>query len=424
MKMLRNWYFVQCGAVDTGARKMKFDNELMGQLVQFVSSHEVGHTLGLRHNMGSSSKTPVEKLRDKNWLKVNGHTASIMDYARFNYVAQPEDGIGREELFPHIGDYDKWAIEWGYRWNELDEEQDKKWSNETIIEKIKNPRLWFGGEGNTPDARAQTEDLGDNSMKASDYGLKNLKYIMPHLLEWTKEEGDRYENLVELYGQIMIQFRRYIGHVTKNVGSYYETFKSVEQPGDVYEIAPKATQKEAINWLSKNIFETPTWALDKNILNKIAAPADDAIITLQDATLANLFNTARMSRMVVGSSRDNNAYTLDEMLNDVKKGVWGELANKKVTDMYKRSLQKSYVEKLSGILDQLKSTPTGTLATAIGTVPSLDIKKSDITSIVRGNLVQLQNEIKTAIPSVTDRLTKLHFQDVLERIKDGLKMEK
>lgn len=420
MKILRNWYFVQCAAVDTAARNMKFDNELMGQLIRFVSSHEIGHTLGLRHNMGSSSKTPVEKLRDKNWLKTNGHTASIMDYARFNYVAQPEDSISRENLFPRIGDYDNWAIEWGYRWNDLNDEADKKWSNKIIIDKVKNPRLWFGGEGQTPDARSQTEDLGDNSMKASEYGLRNLKYIMSHLTEWTQEEGDRYENLTELYNQLIVQFKRYINHVTKNVGSYYETFKSVEETGDVYEITPKATQKEAINWLAKNIFETPTWALDKNILNKITAPADDAIITLQDAALANLLNTARMNRMVVASARDNNAYGLDEMLSDVKKAVWSELVTKKPTDMHRRNLQKSYVNKLSDILGQAKAKPAGSITISVGSTTNPDIKNSDIPSIVRGNLVQLQNEIKVAVGITTDRLTKLHLQDVAERIKEAL----
>ena len=243
---------------------------------------------------------------------------------------------------------------------------------------------------------------------------------MSHLTEWTQEEGDRYENLTELYNQLIVQFKRYINHVTKNVGSYYETFKSVEETGDVYEITPKATQKEAINWLAKNIFETPTWALDKNILNKITAPADDAIITLQDAALANLLNTARMNRMVVASARDNNAYGLDEMLSDVKKAVWSELVTKKPTDMHRRNLQKSYVNKLSDILGQAKAKPAGSITISVGSTTNPDIKNSDIPSIVRGNLVQLQNEIKVAVGITTDRLTKLHLQDVAERIKEAL----
>jgi len=219
----------------------------MGNLIRFVSSHEVGHTIGLRHNMGSSNKTPVEKLRDKAWVEANGHTASIMDYARFNYVAQPEDNIGRAGLFPRIGDYDKWAIEWGYKnVNAKDEEDEKKQLNKLFIERYKaNPRIWFGTYelGNAADARTQAEDLGDNAMKASEYGIKNLKRIMPNLAEWTKEESDNYSNLSQMYGQVVGQYQRYMGHVVRNIGGYYETYKSVEQEGNVFEVTPKPCRK-------------------------------------------------------------------------------------------------------------------------------------------------------------------------------------
>jgi ribosomal protein S18 acetylase RimI-like enzyme len=232
MKLVHDWYMIQTAAVDPRARRMKFDDALMGDLIRFVSSHEVGHTLGLRHNMGSSSKTPVEKLRDKAWVEANGHTASIMDYARFNYVAQPEDNITSKGLYPRIGDYDKWAILWGYKYDpELTEEEDKKIMSKLATDSLKNPRLWFGGEGFNFDPRAQTEDLGDNAMKASDYGIKNLKRILPNLPEWTREEADEYDNLEEMYENVIQQFARYMGHVTKNVGGVQETFKSVEQQG-------------------------------------------------------------------------------------------------------------------------------------------------------------------------------------------------
>ncbi len=243
MELLHDWYFVQTAAVDPGARKMKFDDELMGSLIRFVSSHEIGHTLGLRHNMGSSSRTPVEKLRDKAWVEANGHTSSIMDYARFNYVAQPEDSISRVGLFPRIGEYDLWAIEWGYKNipGTKDEEDDKKILNKWVIERLQsNPRLWFGTYefGNTADPRAQREDLSDNAMKASEYGIRNLKRIMANLPQWTREEADRYDNLANMYNKVIAQFQLYMGHVVTNIGGYYETPKSVEQSGDVYEIVP------------------------------------------------------------------------------------------------------------------------------------------------------------------------------------------
>ncbi len=301
MKLVHDWYFVQTAAVDPKARKMVFDDSLMGQLIRFVSSHEVGHTLGLRHNMGSSSKTPVEKLRDKAWVEANGHTASIMDYARFNYVAQPEDNIGEIGLFPRIGDYDKWAIEWGYKYVDVkDEKEDQKINNKWVVELLKaNPRLWFGGEGYNADPRAQTEDLGDNNMKASEYGIKNLKRIMPHLIDWTNAETDKYENLSEMYSQITGQYNRYINHVLKNIGGVYETFKSVEDKGDVYEPTPKSIQKSAVAFLNTQLFETPTWLLDKNILNKINSPTNlESVETIQINTINNLFSAVSNSRFM------------------------------------------------------------------------------------------------------------------------------
>src|SRR6187549_1257986 len=274
MTLLHDWYMVQAAPNDPRARTMKFSDELMGTLIRFVSSHEVGHTLGLRHNMGSSSLTPVEKLRDKKWVEEHGHTNSIMDYARFNYVAQPEDSIGEAGIMPRINDYDKWAIKWGYTYTGIaDDEADRKVVTKWIVDSLKaNPRLWFGGEGFNHDARCQSEDVGDNSMKASEYGIKNLKYVMAHLPEWTKEDHNLYTNLTNMYRQVAQQYLRYCTHVTANVASVYETWKTVEQPGDIYASSPKEKQKEAVAFLTKEVFTTPEWLLDNEILNKISNP--------------------------------------------------------------------------------------------------------------------------------------------------------
>ena len=423
MKLVHDWYMVQTAAVDPKARKMKFDDELMGQLIRFVSSHEVGHTLGLRHNMGSSSKTPVENLRNKAWVEANGHTASIMDYARFNYVAQPEDNISEIGLFPRIGDYDKWAIEWGYKYlGESDIDKDKKTNNKWIVDRIgANPRLWFGGEGGNPDPRAQTEDLGDNSVKASEYGIKNLKRILPALPEWTKEEADHYENLSDMYGQVIGQFGRYMGHVTKNVGGYYETFKSLEQPGDVYEATPKAIQKEAVAFLNKQLFETPTWLLDKSVLNKIQAPANlERLQSLQASTLNSLLDEQRLFRLVAATNRFGaNTYGIDEMMDDVRKGVWSELNTKKPIDAYRRNLQKTFAEKLISLITP---APTASAIVVNGRVfmPAPSAKNTDVSSEVRGQLRTLQSEINAAIPGTSEKLSKYHLQDVADRIKKAL----
>jgi len=421
MKLVHDWYMLQTAAVDPRARKMVYDEELMGQLIRFVSSHEVGHTLGLRHNMSSSNKTPVENLRNKAWVEANGHTSSIMDYARFNYVAQPEDNISPAGLYPRIGDYDKWAIQWGYKLSDAkNEEDDAKITNKWFLDNVpKNPRLTFGGEGRNNDPRAQTEDLGDNNMKASEYGIKNLKRIIVNLPEWTKEEGDKYENLSNMYNQLVIQFNRYMNHVAKNIGGVEETPRSIEEKEDVYAVTAKATQKEAVAFLQKQLFETPTWLLDKNILNKVSNPAsNENIQTVQNNVLSGLFSAARLARMSSGNNRDANAYSPDELITDVKKGVFSELATKKPIDYYRRNLQKTFAESLMALLSTAPAAaPTSSFG---GPVAPLDTKRSDLPSIARGQLMALQNEIRLAIPATTDKLSKYHLQDLNERIRQAL----
>ncbi|MBN8854158.1 MAG: zinc-dependent metalloprotease [Sphingobacteriales bacterium 50-39] len=432
MKLVHDWYFIQASISDPRARKMKFDDALMGDLIRFVSSHEVGHTLGLRHNMGSSSKTPVELLRNKAWVEANGHTASIMDYARFNYVAQPEDNIGPRGLYPRIGDYDKWAILWGYKGIDgtKDEEEDKKILNKWAIDSLRsNPRLWFGGEGFNFDPRAQTEDLSDNSMKAGEYGIKNLKRILPQLPEWTKEEADQYDNLEEMYSALVGQFGRYMGHVVKNVGGIYETFKSIEQPGDIYEPTPKATQKEAMDFLSKQLFTTPAWLLNKDILNKFSNPAaTEAVGTVQANVLNSLLSGGRLFRMSVCTGRYGaaNVYGPDEMLADAKRAVWSELATGAPIDIYRRSLQKTYVEALINLINPPPPSPApaGLPRQFAALFFSGNLKNTDVPSIARAQMNELRTEILAAVPRTTDKLSKYHLQDIAERIKQALNPSK
>jgi hypothetical protein len=237
----------------------------MGDLIRFVSSHEVGHTLGLRHNMGSSSFTPVEKLRDKEWVEKHGHTVSIMDYARFNYVAQPEDGIGKDGLYPRINTYDKWAIEYGYKPTPFKTaKEDHLYWNKVIIDRLAaQPELWFGGEGSDSDPRAQREDLSDDAVAASDYGIMNLKRIIGQLPEWNAEEADQFDNVSRMYKALLGQYNRYVGHVAANIGGRFVTNHSIEQPNAVkYAPVPKDRQKRALNWLNDNLFKKPTWLVD------------------------------------------------------------------------------------------------------------------------------------------------------------------
>ncbi len=426
MKLVHDWYMIQAGAVDPRARSMKFDDSLMGELIRFVSSHEIGHTLGLRHNMGSSSMTPVEKLRDKAWVEAHGHTASIMDYARFNYVAQPEDHIGPAGLYPRIGEYDRWAIQWGYKHipGTKDEEADKKILNQWIVDSLKaNPRLWFGGEGQNYDPRAQTEDLGDNSMKASEYGIKNLKRIIVQLPQWTKEEADTYENLDNMYAQLTIQFGDYMNHVSKNVGGIYETLKSVEQPGDVYEPTPKKIQQEAVAFLHSQLFETPYWLLNKDILNKINSPSsNERIVNTQGSVLQSLLSSSRLFRMAIIRDRYGKpvVYGPDELVTDLETGIWKELSATVAIDPFRRNLQKEYVEALISLINPAQPAIPSNLPRGLILFFGGDIRNTDIPSIARAHLVALRKRILASVPRNSDKLSRYHLEDVADRIKRAL----
>lgn len=418
MLLLRNWYFIQTAAVDARARKMQFEDELMGQLIRFVSSHEVGHTLGLRHNYGSSSTVPVEKLRDKKWVEENGHTPSIMDYARFNYVAQPEDNITEKGLFPRIGDYDKWAIEWGYKWTEANAEEDFKAFSKVTSDRLKsNKRLWFGTETNPDDPRSQNEDLGDNAMKASAYGIKNLQRIVPNLNTWTKTEFESYDNLQTMYNEVVSQYGRYMGHVAKNIAGIMETPKMVEQAGPVYEYVSKATQKEAMDFLNKQLFTTPTWLINQDIFSKTGENPLIVINSRQDAILGRLISLTTMNKLVEAENAVGaQAYTLTEMLADLKNAVWSEVATRKPIDAYRRALQKSYLVRFNNLINPAPpSAQGGQIAFNFGS-PTINADKSDAVSAAKGQLKALRSEIRAALPTVTDRMTRYHLEDVVERI--------
>jgi hypothetical protein len=423
MSLLRNWYLIQTAAVDPAARTKKFDDKLMGELIRFVSSHEVGHTLGLRHNMGASSATPVEKLRDKAYQDKNGHTSSIMDYARFNYVAQPEDGV--TSLFPRIGDYDKWAIKWGYSYFDgaKTETEEKAKLNEMTKEAYKNNRLWFGTESSPYDPRYQTEDIGDNAMRASEYGIKNLKRILPNLLEWTKENGESYAELDELYGALTGQFRRYMGHVTKNVGGIYDSPKTYDMTGNQFEVVPRAIQKDAVLFLNTQLFTTPKWLLDQNILSKINPESGvEAIKGMQDATLSSLLAGDRIVRLIETSSMSKNNYTADELVSDLKNGIFSELKGSGSIDVYRRNIQKLYVDKMIELLKpgtaMVRSVPVG--VTYGFTTRRVNLAQTDLPSIARGQLNSLKNEMKLASSRMTDRMSRYHLQDLISRIGQAL----
>jgi hypothetical protein len=423
MQLLRRWYVIQAGALDQRARKPQLNDSLMGQLIRFVAAHEIGHSLGMPHNMGASSATPVEKLRDKKWVEQYGHTASIMDYARFNYVAQPEDSIREKGLLPRINDYDYWAIEWGYKvFPGKTEEEEKKILNEWVKSKANNPRLRFI-HYNGVDPRSQGEDLGDNAVKASAYGIKNLKRILPELPAWTNIKGENFDNLDLLYEAVVGQYARYMSHVLMNLAGIYTDNKTTDQEGPVFTVVPRQLQKDAMQFMLRNMFETPAWLLNKKILDLTSSPTSDQVSTMQDNFLGSMLAPTRLQRIISSANREKNAYPIDEYFDDLRSGLFSELKTKKPIDNYRRNIQKAFVERLCNMVSPPAASPGIMGAFTIILGPVVDTRKSDILSVVKANLRMVRDDITRALPGYPDRMSSYHLQDIQERIQKALKVD-
>lgn len=418
MSLLRNWFFVQTAAINPSAQSVEFDEEVMGRLIRFVSSHEVGHTLGLPHNMGSSVAYPVDSLRSASFTKKFGTAPSIMDYARFNYIAQPGDeGVA---LMPDIGVYDKYAIKWGYR-PILDKsaKEEKPILDQWILEHAGDPLYRFGHQqvGDIVDPSSQTEDLGDNAIKASEYGIANLQRIVPKLIEWTQEDGKNYDDLETLYGQVVAQYNRYMGHVSNNIGGVYEYHKTYDQEGAVYTHVDAEHQENCMEFLQEQLFQTPEWLLDQDIFGRIQYSGFvERIRSIQERTLNNIMSLGKMARLVENEAiNGTKAYTLVEMMDDLRKGIWSELSTGRKIDTYRRNLQKAHLDRLAYLMtaeNQKKLPDFGGYrkSTAVNT------SQSDIRSVARAELNQLKREIRNAMGRSSDRMSKYHLQDVVNRI--------
>lgn len=418
MSLLRGWFFVQTAAINPAAQKTEFDEEIMGRLIRFVSAHEMGHTLGLPHNMGSSAAYPVDSLRSASFTKKYGTAPSIMDYARFNYVAQPGDeGVA---LMPNIGVYDKYAIKWGYK-PILDKtsEEEKPILNSWILEHAGNPLYRFGHQqvGDIHDPSSQTEDLGDNAIKASLYGIANLKRIVPKLMDWTTEAGENYDDLETMYGHVASQFSRYMGHVTNNIGGVYEHYKTADQEGAVYTHVDREHQKNCMDFLQEQLFETPEWLLDQNIINKIQYSGSvDRIRALQVRYLNTVLHLGKLARIIENETiNGKNAYGLLEMMRDLRKGIWSETRNGKAIDTYRRNLQKAHIDRLEYLMtaDNLGKLPDfgGYQKSTV-----VNTSQSDIRSVARAELNNLKSDIRGGLGRISDTMSRYHLQDALERI--------
>ncbi|MEM6335455.1 MAG: zinc-dependent metalloprotease [Bacteroidota bacterium] len=420
MNLLRNWFFIQTAAANPDARGVEFDDDVMGELIRFVSAHEVGHTIGLPHNFGSSYAYPVDSLRSPTFTAAHGTAPSIMDYARFNYVAQPGDGV--TNFYPRIGEYDIYSVMWGYR-PVLDAETadaERETLNSWVKQREDDPRYFFGRQTSSRiDPRSQNEDLGDNAVLASTYGLRNLERIVPMLIEWTSRDATAYDDLDELYGQVVGQWNRYLGHVTRQVGGVYETYKTYDQEGSVYEFTPEETQREAMDFLAEYAFSRPDWLLNEDVIGRIeGVGVMERVRRLQTGVVNMLLDPQRLARLIEAEARmGDETYTPAEMLTDLRGTLFSELRRGEAIDPFRRNLQRGYVEQLHELMTEELEMPRvpRQFLEVIG-FTAIDVSQSDIRAYVRGELRQLKRDVQRASARSGDRMTRLHLEDLEERI--------
>ncbi|WP_111682606.1 zinc-dependent metalloprotease [Winogradskyella tangerina] len=409
LRSYRNRYLLETGAANPSARTLNTPDEEIGEMMKMVIAHEVGHTLGLPHNMSASYAYDVESYRDGAFTQKMGIATTIMDYARYNYIAQPGDENIR--FIRQLGPYDDYAINYGYRFipDAKSADDEKETLNGWIMEKAGDPMYKFGKQSSRFDPTAQTEDIGNNSILASTYGLKNLKIVAENLPSWTSDKTDNYSDLAELYGELLGVWSRYVGHVVTHVGGVVEDSKNPSQEGTVYNPVDKAYQKAAIAWLHKNAFATPNWLMDKDILKNINyAGYTDRIRSLQSRHLNNLMNFERLGRLIDHKAMDSKNYSALDMLKDLRLGIWSETTTASNVNVFRRNLQRAYIDRMAYLMTE-SLNPSRTRQ-------YYNVNQSDVRAIVRGELNQLKRVLNSASKSAVNTDTKYHYRDCIERI--------
>ncbi|WP_037325216.1 zinc-dependent metalloprotease [Salinimicrobium terrae] len=412
LRSYRNRFMIEAGAQNPKARTLNTPEEEIGEMMRMVIAHEVGHALGLPHNMKASSAYATDSLRSPEFTQKYGLTPSIMDYARVNYIAQPGDeGVRYIRM---MGPYDKYAINWGYRYiPDATTEEEKELLSEWILEKAGDPVYEFGNGYRGIDPQSQRESLGDDQIKASAYGLANLKEVVPNLVKWTSRDNQNYDDLAEVYRELNGMWRGYISHVVANVGGIYETRKTADQEGTVYTHVPAEKQEAAIVFLNEHAFTTPHWLLNEELLGRIESSGTiERIQNLQSRSLNDLLDKDRLQRMITNQQLiGDEAYTAVQMMNDLRAGLFSELYRGRPVDAYRRNIQRSYVDTATGYVEKL------------GAEGDSEIAESDIIALMRGELEALKRDIRARKSGTNDMLTVYHWNDLIARIDKALNVD-
>jgi hypothetical protein len=428
------WYWTQVGPLDPRAATLPLPDSLQGRLVQFVVAHEVGHTLGLPHNQNASGMYPADSVRSKTWVARMGHSPTIMDYARFNYVAQPEDGIALEDLIPKVGVYDRYAIRWGYTPVAGASSADAERPALDAIAREQDTTPWY--RYGIPDDfgaipyTSYSEAVGDqDAVKSTTMGLRNLKRLVPMLLPATTQATEDVSYTREGYSRIVGQFTTELRHVAAIPGSSTGQEKYGSQPGPRFTPIPRERQRAAVQFLQDNLFTTPTWLLDPAILRRLEPDGSVARInSAQRGILSTLMSDDRMARLVEYEALPGatNTYPLGEYLGDLRSGIWSELRSSSVRiDAYRRGLQRSYVELVAAKLAApAPTTPRISSSAQTGqaiTAPSRG--STDVKAMLRMELRTLDRDLAAAQGKAADAMTRAHLAEARWQIERALDPE-